>query len=43
MMGEIVIVAKLNRKKPPDVDKDLYKERNLIECIFNQIKHFRRL
>lgn len=41
--AEVVILAKSNRKKPRDFDKDLYKERNLIERMFNKIKHFRRV
>ena len=43
MEGEVVIPSKSNRKKPRDLDKDLYKERNLIERMFNKIKHFRRV
>ena len=43
MEGEVVIPSKSNRKKPRDFDKDLYKERNLIERMFNKIKHFRRV
>ncbi len=43
MGAEVVIPAKSNRRKPRDFDKDLYKERNLIERMFNKIKHFRRV
>ncbi len=43
MGAEVVIPAKSNRKKPRDFDKKLYKERNLIERMFNKIKHFRRV
>ena len=43
MGAEIVIPAKSNRKKPRNFDKALYKERNLIERMFNKIKHFRRV
>lgn len=43
MGAKVVIPPKFNRKKPPDFDKDLYKERNLIERMFNKIKHFRRV
>ncbi|QCB62083.1 transposase [Wolbachia endosymbiont of Brugia malayi] len=28
---------------PREYDKELYKERNLIERMFNKIKHFRRV
>jgi transposase len=31
------------RESPPrDYDRELYKERNLIERMFNKLKHFRR-
>ena len=43
MEGEVVIPPKSNRKKPRDFDKNLYKEHNLIERMFNKIKHFRRV
>jgi transposase len=39
--GQVVIPSKSNGKKPRDFDKHLYKERNLIEGMFNKIKHFR--
>jgi transposase len=35
--------AKFNRKKTRDFEKDLYKDRNLIELISNKIKHFMRV
>ena len=38
-----VIPPRKNRKKPRTYDKYLYKERNLIECFFGKIKHFRRV
>ncbi|MGL5719322.1 MAG: IS5/IS1182 family transposase, partial [Alphaproteobacteria bacterium] len=31
------------RKSPRIYDKDLYKERNLVERMFNKLKHFRRV
>ncbi|MBP9693726.1 MAG: transposase [Alphaproteobacteria bacterium] len=31
------------RKTPREYDKDLYKERNQIERMFNKMKHFRRV
>lgn len=38
-----VIPPRSNRKTPREYDKDVYKERHLIECFFNKIKHFRRV
>ena len=38
-----VIPPRSNRKNPRDYDKHLYKERHLVECFFNKIKHFRRV
>ena len=43
MKGEVVISSKSNRKEVRSFDKDLYKERNLIERMFNKIKNFRRV
>lgn len=40
---EPVIPPRSNRRKPRDYDKHMYKERNLIECFFGKIKHFRRV
>ena len=37
------IPPRKNRKDPRDYDKDLYKERHLIECFFGKIKYFRRV
>lgn len=34
-----VIPPKSNRKTPPDYDKDIYKERHLIENFFARLKH----
>jgi transposase len=43
-MGSIpVIPPKTNRKYPRSHDTYLYKERNLIERLFNRLKQFRRL
>ena len=36
-----VMPPKKNRKVQRDYDKDLYKERHLVECFFGKIKHFR--
>ncbi len=38
-----VIPPRKNRKEPRDYDKDVYKERHLIECFFGKIKFFRRI
>jgi transposase len=41
--AEAVIPARAFRKDPIPHDKDLYKERHLVECFINKIKHFRRV
>ena len=41
--AESVIPPRSNRKTPREYDKVLYKERNLIERMFNKIKNFRRV
>lgn len=38
-----VIPPRSNRKTPREYDKYLYKERHVVECFFNKIKHFRRI
>jgi transposase len=38
-----VIPPKSNRKCPRSCDWLVYKERHLIECFFNKIKHYRRV
>ncbi|MHA2852544.1 transposase [Paenibacillus lautus] len=38
-----VIPSKKNCRKPRKWDKETYKERHLIECFFNKVKHYRRL
>jgi transposase len=38
-----VIPYRANSKAPAEYDKHIYKERYLIECFFNKIKHFRHL
>ena len=43
MRAEVVIASKSNRKEVRSFDKDLYKERNLIEHMFNKLKNFRRV
>jgi transposase len=37
------IPPKANTQHPWDVDWYIYKERHLIECFFNKLKHFRRV
>jgi transposase len=41
--AEAVIPSKRSRSEPIPYDKDVYKERNLVERFFNKIKHFRRI
>jgi transposase len=41
--AEAVIPPRSHRKTPRPYDKHLYKERNLIERLFNQLKNFRRI
>jgi len=38
-----VIPPKSNRRDQRDYDKHLYKERHLVECFINKIKHYRRI
>ena len=40
---EAVIPSRSNRTEPRKVDWFIYKERHLIECFFNKIKHYRRI
>lgn len=41
--AEAVIPPKLNRNSTREYDKSLYKERNMVERLFNKLKHFRRV
>ena len=43
MGAEVVIPSKFNRKNPRNFEKVLYRERNLIERLFNKLKNFRRV
>jgi transposase len=43
MKSQAVIPPKSNRKIQREYDKDLYKERNLVERMFNKLKQFRRI
>ena len=38
-----VIPSKANRKQPREYNKDIYKERSLIECFIGKLKQFRRV
>ena len=40
---EVVIPPRANRKEPREYDKHWYKERHLVECFINKIKHYRRI
>jgi transposase len=40
--AEAVIPPKKNRKEQPEYDRELYKERHLVECFFGKLKHYRR-
>jgi transposase len=40
---QAVIPPRANRKQQRDDDKHLYKERHLVECFINKIKHYRRV
>lgn len=41
--AQAVIPPRCHRKTTREYDEHLYKERNLIERMFNQLKHFRRI
>ena len=44
IMGALVVIPpKSNRKVQREYDRDLYKERNLIERMFGKLKQFRRI
>ena len=38
-----VIPPRANRKQPRDYDTWRYRERHLVECFMNKIKHYRRI
>ena len=38
-----VIPSKANRTQPRDYDTWRYRERHLVECFMNKIKHYRRI
>ena len=41
--AEPVIPPRSNRKQQYHYDRHLYKERHLVECFINKIKHYRRI
>ncbi len=41
--AQAVIPSKKNAKVPRDYDTWRYRERHLVECFINKIKHFRRV
>jgi transposase len=41
--AKVVIPPRKNRKIQREYDKELYKKRNIIERMFNKMKHFRRV
>jgi transposase len=40
---QIVVPSRSNRKEPREYDKHLYRERHLVECFINKMKHYRRV
>ena len=40
---QAVIPPRANRREQREYDKHLYKERHLVECFINKIKHYRRV
>jgi transposase len=43
MNAQAVIPSHPSRAKKLPLDKDIYKERHLVECCFNMLKQFRRI
>jgi transposase len=41
--GTVVIPPKSNIREPWECDYYRYKERHLVECFFNKLKHYRRI
>jgi transposase len=41
--AEAVIPPRSHRLRPREYDRHLYRERHLVECFINKIKHFRRV
>ncbi len=42
-VGQICVPSSINRRVPRETDWHLYKERHLVECFINKLKHFRRV
>ncbi len=40
---EVVIPPRRNRKQPRTYDRHLYRQRHLVECFINKMKHYRRV
>ena len=41
--AQAVIPPRVNRKEQREYDQHLYRERHLVECFINKIKHYRRV
>ena len=41
--AQAVIPPRSNRKEQRQYDRHLYRERHLVECFINKIKHYRRV
>lgn len=41
--AQAVIPSNPSRARKIPLDKDIYKERHLVECCINKLKHFRRI
>lgn len=41
--GAPVIPPRSGRREPASYDQHLYRERHLVECFINKIKHYRRI
>ena len=41
--AQVVIPSRKNRKQPRETDWYQYKDRHLVECFINKIKHYRRI
>jgi len=41
--AEVVIPPLKTRREPHSYDRHIYRERHLIECLFNRLKQFRRI
>lgn len=41
--AEAVIPPRANRTEQREIDRHLYRERHLVECFINKLKHYRRV